>query len=404
MKIRISQKLLLQMLGTAQGVTEVIDVKPILSQVYLRAGENNLEVYASGLDTALKISRQAQEEMLEVKKDGGVVLPAKRLHDLVKELPEGMIEVKAKENHWAEITYLSTGSKKQNLIQLMGLNPEEYPKLPAFESESMGFAVPAKVFNQMIERTIIATSKDERRPYLQGVFLCCPGGEKGKKEAGEKIGKGMVIRMVSTDGHRLALMNVAVEGREVPDALKKGVILPRKGIQEVRRIIGNIESVKSGEGEAVQVSVSRNLSRIQAGENAIFIRYIEGEFPDYNAVIPKEERNTLKVSRGEILKALRRASALASRDVQGIKIRAEKGNLVLHTHHPDTGEIREEIDASYEGKAVEMVFNARYLSEGIESFSDEEVNLDFGDEVSPLMVYGREGRDHLILVMPLRND
>lgn len=404
MKIRIKQKELLQILGIAHGVTEVIDVKPILSQVHISATKNRLELHASGLDIALSLSRQAKEGVLEIQKDGGVVLPAKRLHDLVKELPDGIIDFKAKENHWAEITYPSAGAKKQNMIQMMGLDPKEYPKLPEFDQGSSEFEIPARTLAKMIERTVIATSKDERRPYLQGIFMCCPGEEKGKKGTGEKEEKRVWLRMVATDGHRLAMMNTFVEVKGVPEALKKGVILPKRGIQEVRRIVGGMEGGKTSDGEKVRVEVGRSLGKVQVGEDSIYIRYIEGEFPDYNAVIPKSERNVLSVSRGEVVKALKRASVLTSRDIQGVKVRAEKGNLVVHSHHPDTGEIREEIEAGYSGNSIEMMFNSRYLSEGLESFDDEVVSMDFGDEISPLMVYGGEGRDHLVLVMPLRND
>jgi DNA polymerase III subunit beta len=396
MRIKINQRDLLQMLYITQGVSEVIEVKPILSHLLFSASKESLSLVATGLDIAISLERKAKEGFLEIGEEGGIALPAKRLYELVKELPDGVIDIKTKENFWAEIHYPSLGQKKMNLVQLMGLNPAEYPKIPTFESDAEELNLNSKSLINMVEKTIFATSKDERRQYLQGIYFCSAMEDKEKQEVG--------IKMVATDGHRLAMINGKAEGKGGGKVLKKGVILPKKGIQEVRRIVGYIEGLKEGEAETVKMNILPNLGRIQVGNDAIFIRFIEGEYPDYNAVIPKEERNQVKVLKENLVKSLRRATVLSTREIQGLKIKMEKGTLIVHSQHPDTGEIREEIPVEYKGKNIEMNFNSRYLSEGLESFNDDTVTLDFGDDLSPLVISGKEEKEHLVLIMPLRND
>jgi DNA polymerase-3 subunit beta len=396
MRIKIKQKDFLQMLYISQGVSESIEVKPILSHLLIAAHKDNLSLVATGLDIAINLERKAKEGLLEIKEEGGIVLPAKRLYELVKELPDGMIDIKTKENFWAEIHYPSLGQKKMNLVQLMGLNPAEYPKVPSFESDEEELKLNSKVLINMVEKTIFATSKDERRQYLQGIFFCSGEEDKEKRE--------VAIKMVATDGHRLAMINGRAEGKGGGKVLKKGVILPKKGIQEVRRIVGYLEGLKAGEAETVRLNILPNLGRVQIGSDSIYVRFIDGEYPDYNAVIPKEERNRAKVIKESLVKSLRRATVLSTREVQGLRIKMEKSNLIVHSQHPDTGEIREEIPVEYEGKNIEMNFNSRYLSEGLESFGDESVTLNFGDDLSPLVISGKEEKNHLVLIMPLRND
>jgi DNA polymerase-3 subunit beta len=231
----------------------------------------------------------------------------------------------------------------------------------------------------MIERTIFSVSTDETRYSLNGVFI--EQGEGGK------------VKMVATDGHRLAF-----EERELGSlGLAKGVILPRKGLAELKKLL------ESGDDGAVSIGFRENMGLVIKDKVELFMRLIDGDFPDYTKVIPKGNPNLAKIDRDELLQALRRVSILSSERYKGIKLEFSAGKISLSANNPDLGEAVEEIEAEYKGKPISIGFNARYLLDVLGVLGDEgEVEIELKDELSPSIIRKSGAEGYLYVLMPMR--
>lgn len=238
--------------------------------------------------------------------------------------------------------------------------------------------LPSDALAEMIDKTIFAVSTDETRLSLGGVFI-------------ESIEKNHV-RLVATDGHRLALVEREVPGVEI----RPGVILPRKGLVEAKRLL------EGGDG-AINFSIGGNLARVERAGVELFMRLIEGEFPDYRQVIPKESKRHVRVGSEDLLGALRRVSILSSERARGVKLRIDTGLLEVTTTNPDIGEAREELEADYAGDEFAIGFNARYLLDVL-SLSGMAGTVEIGltDEVSPGILRMQEDESYSYVVMPMR--
>jgi len=265
---------------------------------------------------------------------------------------------------------------------MLSIDPKDFPSIPAATPAAKKGTVMMRLASdalaEMIEKTLFAVSTDETRLSLGGVFI-------------ETIEKSHV-RMVATDGHRLAL----VEREEAGAEIRPGVILPRKGLVEARRLL------EGSEGE-LSFSIGGNLARIERDGVELFMRLIEGEFPDYRQVIPKESKRHVRVNSQELLGALRRVAILSSERARGVKLRLENGLLEVATTNPDIGEAREEIEADYAGDEFAIGFNARYLLDVL-SLGGVAGTIEIGltDEVSPGILRMQEDESYSYVVMPMR--
>ena len=231
----------------------------------------------------------------------------------------------------------------------------------------------------MIDRTIFSVSSDETRFTLSGVYI--ETGEKG------------VVRMVATDGHRLAVIDRSIGNAKLP----KGVILPKKGLLEVRKLLEDTDLAE------VALMIGERDVRCEVGAVSLFMRLIEGEFPDYRQVIPKETRVKAVVERDVLLAALRRTSLLASERSHGVKLTLGPGTLTLSASNPDQGEASEDIEVSYQGQALGVGFNARYLLEVLAVHaSGDTIELGLTDEVGPGVVRGSQDPTYTYVLMPMR--
>jgi DNA polymerase-3 subunit beta len=265
---------------------------------------------------------------------------------------------------------------------MLSIDPKDFPSIPAAtpaaKKGTVVMRLQSDALGEMIEKTLFAVSTDETRLSLGGVFI-------------ESVEKNHV-RMVATDGHRLALVDREVAGVEI----RPGVILPRKGLVEARRLL-------EGDGGEISFSIGGNLARIERAGVELFMRLIEGEFPDYRQVIPKESKRHVRVSSEALLGALRRVSILSSERARGVKLRIENGLLEVATTNPDIGEAREELEADYAGDEFAIGFNARYLLDVL-SLSGVSGTVEIGltDEVSPGILRMQEDETYSYVVMPMR--
>ncbi len=370
----IEKRDLLKGLSLMQGIAGRRTTLPILSHILLEWKENSLFLTGTDLQTGI------QEEINGiVHEDGRASVSSKKLFEIVRELPEQTIHISKKENHWIQIKC------GKSLFNLAGLDPDDYPSLPLFKESSLS-PIPIPILREMIEKTAFAASNEESRYHLHGVLLIQ-----------QKSGGREVFRMVATDGHRLALIDR--EG-QVIRGIEKGVIIPKKGVLEIKKILGE----KEGE-EEMGIYVDSTHAFLKWQKSLMVLRLIEGEFPEYDQVIPKQNDKIIRMGRETLYESLKRVSTMVSERAEGVKLSIQKNSMELSSHHQDYGDAQEEINIQYDGPSFEISFNARYLIEALQSFDTEEIVMELKDEGSPGLL-----RPHLppslsqqlSIIMPMR--
>src|SRR4030067_3213918 len=338
--IEIEKKELLKGLSLMQGIAGRKTTLPILSHIYMEWKKNSLFLTGTDLETGI------QEELsATVHEEGKASISSKKLYEIVRELPEHTIQIHKKENHWI---HLKCG---KSVFNIAGLDPEEFPSLPVWQENSFS-VVSTRMIREMIERTVFAASNEDSRYHLNGILFTQQKAE-GKES----------LRMVATDGHRLSLVDR--EG-QVIRGVEKGIIVPKKGILEIKKIVGD----KEGEGE-MGVYFDNTHAFFKMGKSLMVIRLIEGEFPEYDQVIPKNNDKKLTMGKEIIYGSLKRVSTMASERAEGVKFSFKKNLMELSSYHQDFGDAKEEVDIQYDGPPIEIGFNARYLIEALQSFDTE---------------------------------
>jgi DNA polymerase-3 subunit beta len=339
---------------------------PILANVLLRTeGKERVLCAATDLNVAVMASLPAR-----VEQEGGLTLGARQFHEIVKGLSGEEVHLRRTEQNWAEI---KAGRAE---FKLVGMADREYPKLPAV-GEAKLFEVDSAGLRDMIGKTIFSVSSDETRQHLAGVLFECDGTR---------------ARMVSTDGHRLSKV-----GRELSGGpkLETGVLIPRKGVAEIRRLL-------EGREQKTEVGVHQGHFVVRADDIALTVKLSDGQFPPYEQVIPKDNDKVIKVPREELLEALRRVAIMASDKTMGIRLGVDKGRLSIEADNPDLGTARENIEVGYKGAAVQVGFNARYFIELLGEMHSPEVQVEIAGELDPAVVRPGDGSDYVGVVMPMR--
>lgn len=374
MELKIGVSELARALARSQGIVEKKSTMPILSHVLLEArmgGE--LAVSATDLDVSVSGVHKA-----EVTTEGALAVSARHLFDIVKALPEPQVSLKRVANNYLEV---KSGAAD---FRIVGLPADDFPALPKFEKVPFVSVSPEALLG-LVDRTAFAASTDETRYNLNGVFFEPASGS---------------IRLVATDGHRLSLAEAPVEG---DFHLKKGVILPRKGINELRKLLaeaseGPEEAPKGELGFAENSAVFRRTGVV------LVMRLIEGSFPDYRQVIPKAGEKVATLGRERLLQTLRRVSLLASEKSNAVKLELATGNLRVAAQNPDLGEAREDVPVEYDGGDLRIGFNARYLIDVLHVLKDQDVRIELADDLSPgvLRPAGEAGERFTAVIMPMR--
>jgi DNA polymerase-3 subunit beta len=370
----IDKKEFFKGLSLMQGIAGRKTTLPILSHIYMEWKKNSLFLTGTDLETGI------QEELTAtVHQEGKASISSKKLYEIIRELPEQAIHIQKRENHWI---HLKCG---KSVFNIAGLDPEEFPSLPAWQ-EKLFTPLPTRIIREMIEKTVFAASNEESRYHLNGILL-----------TQQKIDGKEFLRMVATDGHRLSLVDR--EG-QVFKGVEKGLIIPKKGVLEIKKILGE----KEGEGET-SMFINNTHAFFKMGKTLMVIRLIEGEFPEYEQVIPKNNDKKLKVSKEMLYGSLKRVSTMASEKAEGVKLSLKKNLMELSSYHQDFGDAKEEVDVQYEGPSIEIGFNARYLIEAIQSFDTDEILLEFKDEGNPGMIKPHPPQspsNQICIIMPMR--
>ena len=367
MEIRAKREDLLNALSRTQGTVERRNTMPILANVLIETHTNRLRVTATDLEVGVRASLDG-----EIVTSGRVTVDARKLYEIVRELSDETIDLKRLDNDRVEI------QSGKSVFKMVGLDAQEFPVF-AKSSEGERKDCPAQLLKEMIDKTIFSISTDETRSNLNGA-LVHDTGDTG-------------VRMVTTDGHRLSL----VQREFGPLGLEKGVIIPRKGLAELRRLLEDRGS------ENVSLGFTDNMVFVWSGDVEMSIRLIDGEFPDYDKVIPADNTVEANVPQRSLYRALRRVSLLSSDRYRGVRVELKGGGMSISANNPDLGEAVEEVEVEYRGGRLSIGYNAQYLLDILGVMEQEDqVDLALKDDQSPTLLKRGGDESLLYVVMPMR--
>jgi DNA polymerase-3 subunit beta len=370
MEFSIEKRLFIQALTKVQGITGKKTNIPITSNVLLKTKENVLSIVATDLEIAFQGTYQT-----EVISDGSCAIPSRKLYEIIKEFPSEKIIVKEMENKWIRI------ADKNVEYNIVGMEPDDFPGLPDVEGVEL-FDIDSGVFRNMIEKTMFAVLSDEGRAHLAGVYF-----ESAVKDETK------IIRMVSTDGHRLSKIEQPLEeGQKL--SLKEGVIIPKSGIVEVLRVLDG--------GKRIQIGFKEKNFIVKKEQEGLIVRLIEGDFPDYQLVIPKKNTGKLKIKKKVFLMMLKRMSILSSDKYRSVRFKIEKDKMETLATNPEVGESREIVPVDYTGEKIEIAFNPRYFVDVVSTMESDDIIISLNDEATPCLLEGEKDPEFLSVVMPMR--
>ena len=364
MKFTAAREALLKPLQAVIGVVERRQTMPILSNILIIAKDGLLSVTATDLEVELV----AQVE-IAAESDGEITVSGRKLLDICRALPEGS-EVNVMLS--GEKLSVRAGRSKFNLVTLPAAEFPVVEDIKAGQTIRVGQAA----LGRLIEKTHFSMAQQDVRYYLNGMLL-------------ETSGK--YLRAVATDGHRLALCQVDLDGAKLDE---QQVIVPRKGVLELQRLM-------TGEGE-LDIELGSNHVRIQLDGIRFTSKLIDGRFPEYDRVIPKESSNELKADRTEFKNALQRTAILSNEKYRGIRLVIRDSGVMLQAHNPEQEEAEEELAVEYSGEDIEIGFNVNYLLDALGAIEGDDVTLSVQDSNSSCLIRQPGNDDCTFVVMPMR--
>ena len=373
MKLRIAREELLTALQRVQGVVEKRNTMPILSNILLEAKPDGVDIVATDLEIGMRGLYKAT-----VQEPGSITLSARKLYEILKELGGGELELTTGENNWATIQ----AGKSQ--FKVVGLSSSEYPALPAIEREGLTPLAGSGLL-QLIRKTLFAVGDNDARYILNGLLVTLTTAEKKT-----------TLRLVGTDGHRLAVAEQEVGGTGGKDAPKEiKAIIPKKAAHEMRRLL------EEGDGEPL-IGFTKNLLIFRKSGLLLTSRLMEGNYPNYQQVIPKEHGKRVTTDKAELEGALRRVAVLSRDKTNAVKVTFTSGHMTLFSSNPDFGEATEELPARYGGETLTTGFNARYLLEVLDVIDGEAVSLQMDTPLSPCLIREPGNAGFTCVVMPIK--
>ncbi len=364
MKLSASRESFLAPLQAVIGVVERRQTMPILANILLVARNGQLSATATDLEVELVATSE-----VDVDQEGEITVPGRKLLDICKALPGG---AKVKWTLKGERLLVQSGKSRFNLSTLAAA---EFPTVDDINTTDR-VTVTSENARRLLDKTQFAMAQQDVRYYLNGLLL--------------ETGKDM-LRAVATDGHRLAMTDIEIVSS---DASGKQVIVPRKGVTELQRLIGD-------DGELV-VELGSNHIRAEIGSIRFTSKLIDGRFPDYQRVLPTNPTNVLTADREALRQALSRAAILSNEKYRGIRLDIKDSGVVIQAHNPEQEEAEEEIDVEYSGDDIEIGFNVTYLMDALAAIDSAEVNLALVDANSSCLIRDPARDDSSYVVMPMR--
>jgi DNA polymerase-3 subunit beta len=374
MKLRISRDELLTGLQRVQGVVEKRNTMPILSNILLEAKADGVDILATDLEIGMRgLYKAAVEE------PGSVALSARKLYEILKELRDGEIDMAVAENNWATIQ----AGKSQ--FKIVGLAGSDYPAMPAIDREGL-IPLAGVGLIDLLRKTLFAVGDNDARYILNGLLVTLLSSEKKA-----------TLRLVGTDGHRLAVAEQELSGTPSKDAPKElKAIIPKKAAQEMRRLLE-----EGGDGEPL-IGFTKNLMIFRKSGLLLTSRLMEGNYPNYQQVIPKEGPKQVSIDKAEFESALRRVAVLSRDKTNAVKLTLERGRMTLFANNPDFGEATEELPLQYSGEPLVTGFNARYLLDVLAIMDGETAIMQMETPLSPCLMREPGNPGFTCVVMPIK--
>lgn len=366
MKFSIEKEKILGELQLMQGIVEKRNTMPILANILLTAKEKEIEVMGTDLEVGLRTHFNAQ-----IEKEGATTISGKKVFEIVKSIPDGAaVTFEEGENL---TMHIKSGESE---FKVLCLPKEDYPQVPEAKFEKR-VVFPLNIFQAMIDRVFNVITQ-EQRYYLNGALIIL------KKDS---------IEMVSTDGHRLAYVSKALDDiMHIEKEIK--VIIAKKTLGELRKF----------ENDLVEFDLDENNLFFRVKNRTIISRIIEGKFPNFEAVIPKENKNIIVVSRVEMSEAIRRVSIFSTERSKGIKLYISKNEMRLFSSNPEIGEAKDKVDIDYRGEDIEIGFNSQYLIDFLSTVRGEKVRMELKDTNSSVLMRPEAGEEvnYLYVLMPMK--
>lgn len=369
MEIAVSQAELLKELTATQGVVERKTTIPILSNFLFEAAGDRLTITATDLDLSLRTSCPAT-----VKKEGSCTIPARKLYEYVKLLPEGQVTIRQMENHWVQIRAGRSNTK------MVGMARANFPALPAFPGGS-ATKLPVAVLKNLIAKTIFSISNEESRYTLNGALM---------------VIKAESIAMVATDGHRLAHIETKANFPGVNGELK--TLVPRKAMNELKSLLDQTDQ------ESIEFAKDDSTLFFRIGGRLLTSRQLTGQFPNYEAVLPRDNNKAVVVSCSELMASIQRVAQFADERSGAIRMKLEKDEIRISSSSTDAGESEDVIESSYKSDPLIIGFNSQYMLDFLRVTNSGEVRLEFKDSQSAGQMRPEGGDDYKYryIIMPMR--
>lgn len=377
MKLEMDKETLLQGIGRVQGVIDRRSHTPILAHCLMECRGGELKISATDYEISFQGFYPAN-----ILEEGGMTVPAINFFNILKELPAGSVSLESTPNN---ALHIRMGDMR---YQFMGLGPDQFPPLPPITPENLR-PLKSALLREMLEKTLFSVSLDELQPHLMGVYM-------------EKLPETGLLRMVSSDGHRLSLIDREVEAMQ-DLKMDAGIIIPRKGIVEMLRLL---------EAEDCALGLEKKSLVVQQDREYLLIRLLDKKFPDYRRILPESPKLRLQVARKPLLEILRRMSLLSFEKFKGVILTISDGWLDFRYHNPDVGGGEERLPLTViavsepeEGDDLilpfEVSYNARYLIEPLAVMQGEEVFLDMTTKKRPLCLREPGDPHYFSIVMPM---
>ncbi len=362
MKFQIDRETFLEGLQQVQHVVSTRTTLPILSNVLIEADGDELKLTTTDLDVGVSGRIKA-----DIESGGASTLPARRLVNIIRELPSSDVAVEIDGDNVASIR------SGPSFFKILGLDQEEFPPFPDFD-EAKEFALDQKTLRDSLRKTSYAISTDETRYVLNGIFCSLKDG---------------MMTLVATDGRRLAMVEHEVE---FPAGNETDVIIPTKAVNELQRLLGEV-------GE-VRVRITDSQIAFELNQNVLVSKLIEGNYPNFRQVIPGEANDRVTIEREVLLNSVHRVSLLTSEKSNSVKLMFEDDQLHITANSPEIGEAKESLHVQYKGKKMSIAFNPDFLMAPLRNLDQDEVFLDLIDEMSPGVL--KVDEPFLYVLMPMR--
>jgi DNA polymerase-3 subunit beta len=359
----IARNSLFDILATTTPIAEKKSTLPVLSNILLEVADGHITASATDLQVGLKITKECT-----IKEEGKLAVQPRRFLDFVRELPAEDVDAVLTESSRLRITC------GKSIIELAGIDAGEFPSWANVEGIET-YEVKSKLLLDMLEKTVFASSNDESRFNLNGTLI---------EQNDDKI------RMVATDGHRLAMCEA-----EPGLKLTSSVLVPKKSLNELRRILENAP-------ETVSIGFEEKNMMIASQEIFMSLRLLDGEYPDYNRVLPPRGETPITLNRGRLLQTARRVAVLTSERNKGITLAVSPGRIDFTASHPELGSVEDVMDIDYDGPQFEAIVNVSYLIDALSALDSEEITIEYTKEGNPIVIRPKPEDSYFNMVMPMR--